>query len=67
MEFVYLLEFIKQEVENENQREMAKSGFGRKDRGNQSQRRERNDIATASSLMNMEGAVCVFCGKNNPA
>jgi hypothetical protein len=65
MEFDYLLEFIKQEVENENQREMAKSGFGRMDRGSQPQRRDRKDIATAFSLINMEGAVCLFCGKNN--
>ena len=68
-EFDFLLDFIKQEVENEGQRKIAKEGFGAGSKEKEKPKyQERNDVPTAASLLNSQKSVgCIFCGKTNHA
>jgi hypothetical protein len=66
-EFDFLIEFVKQEVENEGQRELAHSGFevSSHQRSREPWKDKRNnDLPTAASLQNsVESKECSFCGK----
>lgn len=65
----FLLEFLRQEVEREEQRRLAKSGFLDTKESNKSvQKKKEQFIATAAGLHvgNMKPE-CIFCGKRHPS
>jgi hypothetical protein len=69
-EFDNLMKFIRQEVENETQREQACTGLGIQDekgRDGATRKSKKEDVPTAASLSNTfnKDKGCVFCGKSN--
>ncbi|OXA47646.1 Pro-Pol polyprotein [Folsomia candida] len=69
-ELDFIMQFLKKEVEFEDQRALVQSGFStlhvnkkKKDCHNKLSNQE--DIPTGASLFVGQGASCVFCGKSN--
>ncbi|XP_021964265.1 uncharacterized protein LOC110859612 [Folsomia candida] len=67
-EFDYMMEFVRGEVENETQRQLAQAGFGvGEEKVNEKQKNgNKSSIPTAASLSNqVEKIGWIFCSKSN--
>jgi hypothetical protein len=69
-ELDYLMEFLRKEVENEDQRELAQSGYNQnKDKSYQKEPKKsftKSEVSTASGLYSGQVNLCIFCDKSHP-
>ncbi|XP_021964264.1 uncharacterized protein LOC110859611 [Folsomia candida] len=64
-ELDFLLNFLRQEVENEQQRTLAREGNEKKKKSEKVKNYEDDNIPTAAGLFSGQGQSCLFCGKSH--